>query len=48
MQILDYIFPEEGHLVEKSLGYCATKKLEDFWKAVRGEVKIEGRRDISD
>ena len=39
-------FPEEGPLAEKSLGYTAAKKLGDFWKAVRGEVKIEGRREI--
>ncbi len=41
-------FPEEGPLVEKSLGYTSAKKLGDFWKAARGEVKIEGRRDITD
>jgi hypothetical protein len=39
-------FPEEGPLAEKSLGYTAAKKLGGFWKAVSGEVKIEGRREI--
>jgi hypothetical protein len=40
-------FPEEGPLADKSYGYVATKKLGEFWKAVSGEVKIEGRRDIT-
>jgi len=40
-------FPEEGPLVGKSVGYKIAQSLGKFWKVVSGEVKIEGRRDIS-
>lgn len=39
-------FPEEGPSAERCRGYRIAKTLKDFWKAVRGEVKIEGRREI--
>ena len=39
-------FLEEGPFVEKSVGYQITKKLNTFWKAVAGEVKLEHRRDL--
>lgn len=40
-------FPEEGPLAHKSIGLEAIKKLGTFWKAVSGEVKVEGRRELS-
>ena len=40
-------FPEEGPFASKSVGLAVTKKLQAFWKAVSGEVPIEGRRELS-
>lgn len=40
-------FPEEGLFVSKSLGYEIAKKLGTFWKAVAGEIRLEGRRDLA-
>jgi hypothetical protein len=37
-------FPEEGPDVDRSIGYRFAKKLSNFWKAVSGEEKVEGRR----
>jgi hypothetical protein len=39
-------FHEEGPSADRCRGYRIAKTLKDFWKAVRGEVKIEGRREI--
>lgn len=41
------IFSETGPSSERCRGYIIASKLKDFWKAVRGEVKIEGRREIA-
>lgn len=39
-------FPEVGPLAEKSLAFRAAKQIGSFWKAVSGEVKVEGRREM--
>lgn len=39
-------FPEEGPLAAKSLGLELAKKLGSFWKAVSGDVSVEGRREF--
>jgi len=39
-------FPEEGPSASRSIGYKVAKKLENFWKIVSGDVKIENRREI--
>ena len=41
------LFEPEGPLVEKSIGLEVAKRLGNFWKAVSGELKIEGRRELS-
>ncbi|SFL37823.1 hypothetical protein SAMN05216302_10726 [Nitrosomonas aestuarii] len=40
------MFPPEGPLAHKSLGYRIASKLSNFWKAVSGDIKIENRREI--
>lgn len=40
-------FPEVGPDAERSLGYRFTQHLSNFWKAVSGEVPVEGRREIA-
>lgn len=40
-------FPEEGPYTYKSLGYEWVQKIQNFWKAVSGEVQVEGRRELS-
>jgi hypothetical protein len=40
-------FPEVGPDAERSLGYRVAKQMSNFWKAVSGEVAIEGRREIA-
>lgn len=40
-------FPDETVCSERLMGYMLAKKLTNFWKAVSGETKIEGRREIS-
>lgn len=40
------IFPEAGPSSYRSAGYLAVDKLTNFWKAVSGELKIEGKREI--
>jgi len=40
------LFPEEGPSADRSIGYGIAKKLENFWKAVSGDTKIEHRREI--
>lgn len=41
-------FPEVTASSERIRGYKIAKTLTNFWKAVSGETKIEGRREISD
>lgn len=41
------LFEPEGPLADKSVGLEVVKKLGNFWKAVSGELKIEGRRELS-
>lgn len=38
--------PEEGPLVQKSVGYAAALKLGNFWKAVSGTLRVENRKTI--
>ena len=40
-------FPEVGPDAERSLGYRFARTLSNFWKAVSGEVTVEGRREIA-
>lgn len=40
------IFPEEGPLAYKSLGYKIARTVSNFWKAVSGDIKIDNRREI--
>jgi hypothetical protein len=40
-------FAEEGPSSERSIGLTLAKKLNKFWDIVRGQEKIEGKRDIS-
>ena len=39
-------FPEEGPDWDRSIGYSVAKRLSNFWKAVSGEEKIDGRRAL--
>lgn len=41
-------FPEEGPSAYRSNGYRLAMKLGNFWKAVSGDVKVEGRREMGD
>lgn len=41
------LFPEEGPSSYRSVGYQIAKQLDNFWKAVSGEVAIRGRKDIT-
>ncbi len=41
------VFPEEGALIGKSQAYGIVKLVGNYWKAVSGEFKVEGRRDLS-
>ncbi|WP_293006812.1 hypothetical protein [Nitrosomonas sp.] len=40
------MFPPEGPLAYKSIGYDVACKLSNFWKAVSGDIKIDNRREI--
>lgn len=40
------LFPEEGPSADRSIGYEIARKLENFWKVVSGDIKIEHRREI--
>lgn len=40
-------FPAEGPSSSRSLGYRLAQKIDNFWKIVSGEIKIEGRSEIS-
>jgi hypothetical protein len=39
-------FPEEGPDCMRPNGYRAAKVVDNFWKAVSGDKRIEGRRII--
>lgn len=39
-------FPEVGPDAERSNAYRIGQKISNFWKAVSGDIKIEGRRGI--
>ena len=41
------MFPEEGPLAAKSIGYKAALALGNFWKAVSSDIKIENRRELT-
>lgn len=41
-------FPEEGPSTYRSIGYRVAMTLGNFWKAVSGDVKVEGRREIGE
>lgn len=41
------LFQEEGPSSERSQGYQIARKLENFWKAVSGDTKIENRREFA-
>ncbi len=38
------MFPPEGPLAHKSIGYKMARTVSNFWKAVSGDIKIENRR----
>lgn len=40
-------FPEEGTASQRSLGYKYAKKIQKFWQVVSGDIKVEGKREIS-
>ena len=39
-------FPEIGPLADKSVGLELTTKLGAFWKAVSGDIKVPGKREL--
>jgi hypothetical protein len=39
-------FPETGPLASKSVGLGAAERLGAFWKAVSGDLPVEGKREI--
>jgi hypothetical protein len=39
-------FPELGVASDRSLGYQIASQLSNFWKAVSGDEKIEGRKEL--
>jgi len=41
-------FPAEGSQSHRSNGYTIATKLNSFWKAVSGDVKIDNRRAITE
>lgn len=41
------MFPEEGPLAAKSLGYQAALALGNFWKVVSGDKQVENRRELT-
>lgn len=40
-------FPATGPLTSKSVGYKVAERLGNYWKAVSGDVKVEGRNEIA-
>ncbi len=41
-------FTPEGPGSDRSIGYKLVKKIGNFWKAVSGDQKIEGRRELGE
>jgi hypothetical protein len=41
------IFPREGPLAHKSIGYKIARSVSNFWKAVSGDIKIDNRRELN-
>lgn len=41
-------FPEDGPGADRSAGYRIARNLSNFWKAVSGDIKIEGRKLIDE
>ena len=40
-------FPAEGPMASRSLAYAVTRKINNFWKVVSGDIKIEDRNTIT-
>ena len=40
-------FSEEGPASGRSKGYAIAKELQKFWQVVSGDIKVEGKREIS-
>lgn len=40
-------FEEEGPVCDRSIGYQAAKKFKKFWQVVSGDLKVPGKREIS-
>lgn len=40
------LFPDEGPLAERSIGYQWAKKLGKFWQVVAGAVPVEGKKSV--
>ncbi|MBL4821226.1 MAG: hypothetical protein JKY98_09615 [Gammaproteobacteria bacterium] len=40
-------FPEEGPASKRSMGYKVAKELKKFWQVVSGDIKVDGKREIS-
>ena len=40
-------FDEEGPASQRSLGYKYAKQVQKFWQVVSGDIKVEGKREIS-
>ena len=41
------LFPDEGSQTSRSNAYKLAKAIGNFWKVVSGDIKIDGRREIS-
>lgn len=41
-------FPDVGPMTHRSIGYRVSEAIGNFWKAVSGEVKVQGRRQFDD
>jgi hypothetical protein len=46
IKIKDF-FNDTGSQTHRSRGYILAKKIGNFWKAVSGDIKIEGRKEIT-
>ncbi len=42
------LFEEEGPSAQRSIGYFTVSKAKTFWKAVRGDVKVEQKGEIQE
>jgi hypothetical protein len=42
-----HFFPEIGPSAERSRGYAIAMAIGNFWKAVSGEIKVEGRQELT-